>query len=221
MAVSGLLVSVGASAGQLAAFSLGDTSAHVSVHSRERRFPVAKDIEKRLERLATELGTPDVPHVDYYHYESASDIAAITGYFVDGVTFANVHQVHSTNDATDHELVHILTEQLGHPGTFFQEGLAVALGNRGRLHGHNVDDVARRAASGIPVSALIARFDTIDPEKGYSIAGSFVKFLIKRHGVDTVARFFHACSGQPTATAFTAVFGSSLDAEGAAWARQL
>jgi hypothetical protein len=70
------------------------------------------------------------------------------------------------------------------------------------------------------MSALAARFETLPPEVGYPVAGSFVAFLIKSYGVSRVAEFFRASgvSGAPRDDAFRATFGPGLDQAGAAWA---
>lgn len=218
----GLLSSLNASAGPLAAFNLEQQTAHVAVYARENRSPDARKIEAKLVQLTALLGASEVPHVNYYSYQSAGDIAAITGRYAEGLTYPSLGQVHSTSEATDHELVHVVSRQLGSPGTFFEEGLAVALGNHGKWNGRDVDEVAKRSAAGGSIEPWIARFDAVDPSVGYAIAGSFVKYLIKQHGVERVASFFRRCPSQQAAAAvFASCFGESIDAAGVAWERQL
>jgi hypothetical protein len=89
--------------------------------------------------LAGLLGLSSVPHAELYRYERAEDVAAVTGQYVGGVTYPALRQVHSTEGSLNHEMVHLVAAQLGDPGTFFQEGLAVALGDRGRLGGRKAE----------------------------------------------------------------------------------
>jgi hypothetical protein len=72
----------------------------------------------------------------------------------------------------------------------------------------------------LPLSALAERFDALDPEVAYPLAGSFVGSLVRAYGVARVATFFRASgyAGRPSAEAFRATFGLSLDEAGAAWA---
>jgi hypothetical protein len=112
---------------------------------------------------------------------------------------------------------------MGNPGVFFQEGLAVALGNEAKWQGKDVDSLARKTAASVRVSTLVARFESLDADTGYAVAGSFVNHLIKTHGIAKVAEFFRACpaSGANASAAFARTFGQSLDEAGAAWTASL
>jgi hypothetical protein len=88
--------------------------------------------------------------------------------------------------------------------------------------GQPVDRVAKKVAKATPLSSLIAGFDHAEPGRGYAVAGSFVSYLVKRFGLDKVAHFFRACNGnRDTATAFSSIFGLTLDEAGAAWAQAI
>ena len=106
---------------------------------------------------------------------------------------------------------------------FFQEGLAVAIGNEAKWQGKDVDSLARKSAAGVKLSSLVARFDSLDPDAAYAMAGSFVNRLIKTQGIAKVAEFFRACgpAGTNPAAAFARTFGQSLDEAGAAWVASL
>jgi hypothetical protein len=112
---------------------------------------------------------------------------------------------------------------MGNPGVFFQEGLAVALGNEAKWQGKDVDSLARKTAASARVSTLVARFESLDADTAYAVAGSFVNHLIKTHGIAKVAEFFRACpaSGANASAAFARTFGQSLDEAGAAWTKSL
>src|SRR4029453_6933607 len=109
-----------------------------------------------------------------------------TGTYAAGITFPAANQIHSTQEFHAHEIVHLVASRLGNPGAFFQEGLAVAVGNEGRWNGQDVNKLAKAAAGRAPLSKLVAGFDRIDPEVGYPVAGSFVASLIKAHGIAKV-----------------------------------
>jgi len=120
------------------------------------------------------------------------------------------------------ELVHLVASQLGNPGAFFREGLAVVLGDRGRFQGRSVDGLAKPWTRRASLVALIAAFDAQQPGDGYAIAGSFMKWLVERNGLPKVAEFFRASQGKRTASgAFQSVFYLSLADAGAQWADQI
>jgi hypothetical protein len=168
----------------------------------------------------------------FYRHESAGEIEAYLGYYVSGVTLTGHRRIHATKEAQDHELVHAVATRLGNPGAFFHEGLAVRLGNRGRWNGRDVGEIARRYAAAYPFPSLVSAFDPRQTAEDraqagpstaadlYAVAGSFMGFLEKHHGYPKIAAFFRA-SPTPAraAAAFQEVFGTSIEAEGAAWAR--
>jgi hypothetical protein len=217
-----VLGATSASAAPLAGFSLRAETRNFQFFSRTDGRVDVRGPEAQLARVEAALGQKISARVDYYLYDRAEDIAATTGRYAGGLTFPELGQIHSTASSQDHEIVHVVAYQLGNPGPFFQEGLAVALGDHGRWLGQPVDRVARKIAQATTLETLITRFDGADPREGYAVAGSFVSFLIKTHGLPKVSHFFQACHGErTTAAAFTAIFGETLEVTGAKWVRSL
>jgi hypothetical protein len=218
----GLLGATSASAAPLLGFSLRAETRNFAFFSRGDARVDVRGPEAQLARVEAALGQKNAVRVDYYLYDRAEDIAATTGRYAGGLTFPELGQMHSTSSSQEHEIVHVIAYQLGNPGPFFQEGLAVALGDHGRWQGQPVDRVAKKIAPSSTLETLIARFDVAEPREGYAVAGSFVSFLIKTQGLPKVSHFFQACHGErTTATAFTAIFGETLEVAGARWARSL
>jgi len=205
---------------QALSFSRAGESAHVTVYAQDRA-PDVQRLERELRDVARTLGESTLPRIQLFYYEHASDIAVATGLYAGGVTFPGLGQIHSTAYRLRHEMVHVVASRLGgDPGPFFQEGLAVAVGDGGRHNdGRRVDDVARGLLRGAAMKDLVAGFASADPEEGYAIAGSFMGFLLKRHGSLRVVRFFRdkGRSGE----AFEAAFGESVDATGSLWMTRL
>lgn len=209
-------------ASSLPGFVLKAQTEHFSFYSRDGRQRIdAEKSERYLARVQAQLGHRVAGRAEYYRYETAQEIAAGTGTWAEGVTFARAGQIHSTHEFHAHEIVHLVAGQMGNPGAFFHEGLAVALGNEGRWRGKSVDDAARATARRVPVATLVAGFARLEADVAYPAAGSFVGTLIRRHGIEKVAAFFRACTGGNTAEAFAGTFGVSLDEAGAAWAAAL
>jgi len=206
-------------AAPLPGFTLAASTPRVSIYTRGGKVD-ARRIDQTVTRLEQTLGHRLSTPAEYYRYDSAQEVAAGTGHYAAGVTFPQQGQVHSIEPAHEHELVHLVAGQMGDPGRFFQEGLAVALGNGGRWQGKDVDRVAKGLT--VSMSALRGRFEEYEPSFAYSAAGSFVGYLIKTHSVTKVAEFFRACTpGSDPAPAFARVFGRSIDEAGTAWQASL
>jgi hypothetical protein len=218
----GSLAAAQADAGPLLVFSRAGESAHVTLYAQERA-PDVHRFERELRDVARALGDSALPRLQLFYYEHASDVAVATGRYAGGVTFAGLSQIHSTAYRLRHEMVHLIASRFGgDPGAFFQEGLAVAVGDGGRhSDGRAVDDVARGSLRATALSTLVARFASTDPQEAYPVAGSFMRFLLKRHGTTRVLRFFKDSTLGARGEAFQNVFGESLDATGSLWMTRL
>ncbi|PYQ11887.1 MAG: hypothetical protein DMF80_20365 [Acidobacteria bacterium] len=223
MLAGGLLAAMNLQAAPLPGFVLSAQTEHFSFYSRDHQKVDAQKTERYLAQIEQLLGQQVPGRAEYYRYATAQELAAGTGTYAAGLTFARSGQIHSTQEFHAHEIVHLVAGQMGNPGVFFQEGLAVAIGNEAKWQGKGVDQLARGAARSMPVSKFVARFDSLDSDTAYAVAGSFVNRLIKTHGIAKVAQFFRACgpSGTDVPAAFARTFGQSLDEAGAAWAASL
>ena len=222
VAAGAVLAAANLEAGPLPGFSLAAQTQHFSFYSRDREKIDAEKSERYLARVEHLLGQQVQGRTDYYRYGSAQELAAGTGSYASGVTFAHAGQIHSTREFHAHEIVHLVGGQMGDPGAFFQEGLAVVLGNQARWQGADVDKLARRAARGAPLRALVAGFAGMDSDIAYAVAGSFVHRLVRTHGLAKIAEFFRACRpGTDSGAAFARTFGESLDEAGTEWAASL
>jgi len=119
--------------------------------------------------------------------------------------------------------VHRVAAELGDPGPFFHEGLAVSLGDEGKQGGVAVDELARAAVRRYRVRQVVDGFTRIEPHAAYAMAGSFVGYLIRRHGVAKVAQFFRGCQprGVVRDRRFRDVFGLCVDEAAAAWEQEI
>jgi hypothetical protein len=220
----GILASTGLNAAPLPGFALTAQTEHFSFYTRSKQAVDAQKTEQYVAKVEELLGQRLSGRADYYRYSSAEEIQFATGQYAAGLTFATSGpgQIHSMKAFHPHEIVHLVAEQLGNPGTFFHEGLAVAIGDEAKWGGKSVNAIAKdMVKAGTSVSALVAQFDRMDPQRAYPVAGSFVAFLIKTQGIAKTAQFFRACSGGNTATAFHHTFGLSMDEAGAGWVAAL
>jgi hypothetical protein len=219
--VCGLLAATSAWAEPPLGFRLAAQSPHFLFYTRHGEPIDVHEVESSLSRVQQLLGQKLPGRAEYYRYGTPQEVAANVGEYASGVTFGGLRQIHTTRRCHLHEIVHLVAAQLGDPGAFFNEGLAIALGS---LQDGGLRVPRRVRLPGrlrkLTMSALAARFDTLEPEVAYPLAGSFVGYLVRTHGVPRVAAFFRASgySGVPRAAAFEASFGMSLDEAGARWA---
>ena len=206
-------------AAPLPGFVLAGQTAHFSFYSRGEKVDTAK-VEKRVAEFEKLFGQPLTGHATYYRYSTAQEVAAGTGHYAAGVTFSATNEIHSTEPCHDHELVHLVANRLGNPGAFFEEGLAVAVGNKGEWQGRSADKIAKSNPVSIP--QMVAAFDRYEPAAAYAVAGSFVGYLVRTQGIEQVTKFFRTCTkGADKSAAFAATFGGPLEAVSAEWRKSL
>lgn len=200
-------------------FAVVGRTPRLTVYARPGQKVDVQRVDARLAKLEQQLDTVARP-ARYFHHERPEDVAAATGQFAGGVTFSS-GDVHATDFASDHELVHLVSNDLGRPGAFFEEGLAVVLGDGGRYRGDSVDKVAKHVVARLPLTQIIGRFDERQPGTGYAVAGSFVRHLVSSYGLPRLVQFFRATWRNTTDAAFVQVYGRTLDQEGELWLRKL
>lgn len=203
-------------------FHLVSETERVACYSRDPKERVdAKKVQKNLERFERLLGETVTVKVHYFHHEHAAEISAVTGRYASGVAYPETGVVHSTDKVHEHELVHLVSMKIGDPGKFFTEGLAVAFDEGGRWGGRKVKDVARGWLKANPqlrsLDRLSARFERLDENAAYPIAGSFMKPLVDKHGPRVVADFFRRSKTTPWKAAFREAFGVTAEQAEAAW----
>ena len=201
-------------------FRLAAQTPHFLFYSRNGEAIDVHEVERSLSMVQRLLGHELAGRAEYYRYGTPQEVAANLGEYATGVTLGSLRQIHTVRrECHLHEIVHLVAAQIGDPGPFFQEGLAVALSGS-KWRGQTLASVRLPATlRRQKISVVAARFERMDPETAYPIAGSFVAFLIKTYGVSRVAEFFRASgnSGSPRDDVFRATFGQSLDQAGTAW----
>lgn len=204
-------------AASLPPFEVQAETAHFVYYSRGDRRVDVKRSERFIEKVAAELHYETRGQTAYYRVDHAAEIQAKLGLYRGGATDLNDGTILSVLEYDPHEIVHRLAAEIGDPGLFFHEGLAVALADRGRVNGKKVDGVARAALRQQDFTTFLHRFDRSD--QAYAVAGSFVKYLQKQYGSRSLKAFFESCgsTGHPAGDAFEQVFGLSLDAAAATW----
>ena len=229
--MSGLMTILIASAMQTstpsapAGFGVAAETRNFVFYAREGAKVDAGKSQRFLDETAKQLGVEINDRRAYYRYAWAEEVAFALGSVAAGASGAYMANgdVHSSRPFDAHEIVHRAAYQLGNPGPMFQEGLAVELGDNGRYGNAKVDDIAKSLAGRVAFRTLADRFASLAPEVRYPLAGSFVRFLVRRHGLAKVSEFFRSCGDRPAArdAQFAKAFGQSLDEAGALWQSSL
>ena len=168
---------------------------HFLFYSRDPHLKIAaNEAERCLREISELLGQPVKGQTEFFRHERAEDVAAYTGVYSTGFAEQSGDRLHSALPNHPHEIVHIVAFRLGQPGDFFQEGLAVALGDHGKVGGLPAERVAKAALA-----------------------------HCRTRGVAKIVEFFRACPDGPSQrdVAFARVFGRSLDSELTDWTATL
>ena len=190
--------------------------------TRDAKPVDAEKNQRFLDETSQRLGVQVVGQSAYYRYAWPEEIGFAIGTNAAGAALTT-GEILSTRAFDAHEIVHRVALQLGDPGALFNEGLAVELGDHGRVANVKVDGLARKLVGRVPFRSLADRFLSLEPGVRYPLAGSFMRFLVKRHGLDKVTAFFRACGtkGEGRDARFAEQFGQSLDDAGHAWIASL
>jgi hypothetical protein len=183
-----------------------------------------KRTEAFLERLFALFGEPpDGWRIEYYRHPSAETLRQRVGFAAVGATDVARARIDSVRAYHPHELVHAVACRIGRTPPLFEEGLAEALTTDVSRRGEPVDTVARRfLAGGRQLQALVIDFAADDPERDYAVAGSFIAFLLDRHGIEPFVRLLGRCGrGERWDAALRAEYGAGLAVLEYEWSREL
>jgi hypothetical protein len=205
-------------------FTLASETRNFAFYTRDAGKVDAAANQRFLDDTSRRLGVTLEGKKAYYRYAWSEELAFVVGPSASSASGAYMASgdIHSTKDFDAHEIVHRVAFELGNPGSFFQEGLAVELGDGGRYGKAKVDEIARRLAGRVGFRTLLDRFSSLAPEVRYPLAGSFVRFLIARHGIAKLSELFRACADERARDAqFARLMGGSLDDAGRDWVAAL
>jgi hypothetical protein len=180
-----------------------------------------RDLEFQRTEFARKFGVKLPPMTHYYLYPAQWLIPRLT----DGVCGSNPDNVgctlqhldpptiHTSEWVSFHEPIHVyqtVMEPHGYTAPLFiAEGMAVALEDRSvdpRLSDYcsevayvPLDECASYAINNVSPKSLLsdAGFGKADAGYAYSLAGSFVKYLILHYGYRSFAKFYYEIAAQP------------------------
>jgi hypothetical protein len=169
--------------------------------------------ERFLESLEKQFGHTPRARSRFVRYRNAEGVVQATGFYAAGVTLPRQHEVHSTLAYHPHELVHLVASSVGDPGVVFQEGLAVVLGDEGKVDGRHVKAVTGEEADTHTYQQVADRFRLGGAGlEHYRLAAAFMLYLDERGGRETLLGFFADCPKSSAApAAFQRAYGSSIE----------
>lgn len=183
--------------------------------------------EAGYQRILGILGETTGPTIGYYLYESLADKARITGVKGSGIAEAALGEVHVVygNDRKVtglHEDCHVLAQQLwgGSRLPFLVEGLAVYCD--GHWLSAPVDrwvSVLSKRGDLIPLQGLLQPdlFESYPDLLTYPVAGSFVKFLIEKFGIEDFRTFYLSARPASIREDFEKIYPLSLEEAERGW----
>jgi len=189
---------------------------------------IAVMAERDFERITKALDIKAEGGLELHLYDDEAEIAAVTGVKgTGGFSGGNTSHIPYDNDQTRfHEMVHIIAVRLPKTGTesrnlFFAEGLANALLEF--VHGVHVHAVAAYEMKRKSLPALADMTGAPDfyawmakhpGLNAYDIAGSWMRYLLDKHGVEKVKKYY-------TGAAAKDVFGADEADLEKAWLKHL
>lgn len=181
----------------------------------------ALKVERVLEDTERRMGQRGPERLAYYRVSYVADMERLTGQPLLGVTDQKGQRIISCVAVHAHELVHAVAVQMGNPGRFFQEGLALALAADPQWNAKRLQQGARKGLGQRALPLYWADFDGGPSEEAYAVAGGFVEHLIAVHGLAKVLEFFRGCETCPRDEMFERTFGVRLADAGASWSAGL
>lgn len=184
---------------------------------------LARDTEFHLGELKAALGLANHPHIHVYVYPDEHRKKLWFGGGSTDVADVRTPSIHIDDNSWPHptlrhELVHAVASGIGfhglgfHPNMAFTEGLAVALAPDGRTL--SLDDGAASVIESGRIASVEGLFSPMfwqaAGSRAYTVAGSFLRYLIKESGVDKV-RDLYAGKG------FSTVLGQDRSKIVSAW----
>jgi hypothetical protein len=184
------------------------------------------------------LGVSVPRRIVYNKYLSRAHMGSLTG---NGNTNAYAdgdrYEIHTIWPRDNHEVVHLYSSAWGRPVALWSEGLAVAYQtdpvagdlvprwSRVPLDDHARQFLQQGRLIAIADLATTAGFRRFDSNVTYPQAGSFVRFVIARCGLEGVRRLFASGSvgdsESAVRTQFAAACGIGLDEVESSWRRML
>ncbi len=187
------------------------------------------------------LGVQLTGKIGYYKYRSRQEMGEHTGaYNTNGFADAGHMDIHTLWSTDNHEVVHLFMSTFGESTALFSEGVAVAFQTDpakgdfdSRFNGEEVHHAARRYLDAgqlvLPLDRIIetSGFRAVsDSELSYREAGSFVRFVIDRYGLDRFLAFYRSGVTPNDAKAtikprFSNAMGLAFEDAEAAWLEML
>ena len=195
-----------------AALTQVTTSTHYTIHTAPGDTVDAVWQDAYHEWLLAELRLPATERLDYHKYRDRAHMQALTGHSTNGFAEPGTTRFHTIWPTDNHEAVHaVVALHFGFPPPLFTEGVAVAHSTdpvrgvlRPRWNSTDVDALARNYdATGRlpPVASLLGSTDffRFDTNITYPCAGSFVRYLIDRYGLDPLQAYFRSATFEDAA----------------------
>jgi hypothetical protein len=218
--------------------SLKQSSTHFNYYLSFNDYVDTAWQEKYYSWLTSKLGLQNTDKLSYFKYRDRKQLKKITGRKTNGFAEPGTYNFHTIWKTDNHESIHtVVFNHWGYPPALFTEGIAVAHHvNPSKSsfvplwNGVPIDDIARsfkEVGKIPPLERLIesSSFRKFDEQVAYPVAGSFIAFLLSKHGLIKLRTFFskteYKSSASDTFQIFYNTFGITLDAAWKIWLNSL
>ncbi len=178
------------------------------------------------------LGIVMPQRLRYFKYLDMSHMRELTGQPYGSWADVERYAIHSVERQQGHEAAHCYSRAIGWPSNFFTEGIAVAMdvdpytGEEVEFFGAPAHTLCRGwllAGTIYPLRDIVQNdgFDSHQWSQTYPQAGSFTRWLIAEHGLETWKDLFRSIgdydSTETILAAFESVYGMSLEEAEGRW----
>ncbi|MFZ0392648.1 MAG: hypothetical protein WBX09_15390 [Terracidiphilus sp.] len=203
--------------------TITETSAHYIYHYSPGDHVDSASVEAFYDWMSAQLHVEYGRKIHFYKFTDEREKELLTGRGGNADSDPGKGALYTIWPTDSHETTHLLTSMIGIPTPFLNEGFAVAnqadpLDHRytARWNGYSPHHWAKQFLQAGSVPALEhllyrSTFERSDASIAYPVAGSFVLFLIEKHGLPKVLQMFPGArfSDSPAVTMsrFSQVFG--------------
>ena len=184
--------------------------------------------------LMTSLNLNPDQKLQFLKYRDRDHLKRMTGKDTNGFAEVGTNKFHTIWRVDSHESVHTIVMLLvGHPPPLFNEGIAVAhqanYPGTDFIPGWNGQDfnlLSRnfRQSNKLPsLDDLLGTytFGNLDPNISYPVAGSFVRFLINKYGIEKIKEYVKLSQFDDSKNTihlnFTSIYSISIESEWNNW----
>jgi hypothetical protein len=168
--------------------------------------------QQRFDGAAEILGVNSDVVIKYYFYPDSLTIRKMNG-LKRGDQYVNWedYEIHTVRSVDDHEVIHFITDGIGHPPRSIAEGTVIWMQNH--WGDYTLDQALTALVSANRITPFTNLFEwnsfvRVDPNESYPTSAAFVKWFVETYGKDNLMELYRAVNGFNTYTTVAKGFES-------------